>query len=161
MTSEVKPKVAIIGIGNLLFKDEGIGVHTIRALEAVEVPAHVDLELIDGGTSPDLAALLDNALDKLVIIDAVKAGGKPGKIYRIKPEDLALEESKEISAHELGLRQNLKMMLLSGKKPKEVVIIGVEPEEIGWGTDLSPLLEQKMPQIIKAICEEIVIKSQD
>jgi hydrogenase maturation protease len=161
MTSEAKPKAAVIGIGNLLFKDEGIGVHAIRALEALELPDCIDLELIDAGTSPNLAAILDDAIDKLVIIDAVKAGGKPGEIYRIKTEDLTFEESKEISIHELGLRQNLKMMELAGKKPEEVIIIGVEPEEIGWGTDLSPLIERKMPRIIKMILKEIGIKHKD
>ena len=161
MTSETKSKVTILGIGNLLFKDEGIGVHIIRALEALELPGCIDLELIDAGTSPDLTALLDTAIDKLVIIDAVKAGGQPGEIYRIEPEDLTFEESNKISVHELGLRQNLKMLELTGKKPKEAVLIGVEPEEIGWGTNLSPLLKQKMPRIIKLILKEIGIKHKE
>jgi len=155
---EKKPRVLVIGVGNLLLKDEGIGVHVVRALEKVEIPADIDLELIDGGTSPDLVALLDNTIDKLVIVDAIKTGGKPGTTYRIKPENLDILKKREVSSHELGLRQTLKIMELTGKKPKEVVIIGVEPQEIGWGTDLSPLLKGKIAEITGAVLNEVVGK---
>ncbi len=155
-TPQNKPRVVVIGIGNLLLKDEGIGVHVIRALEEVDTPINIKLELIDGGTSPDILSLFEGA-DKLIIVDAVKAQGSPGTIYRIKPDSLAAEEKGEISAHELGLRQSLKIMELTGGKPKEVVLIGVEPKDIVWGMDLSPELKQKIPEITAIILEEIGI----
>jgi hydrogenase maturation protease len=123
---EPPPRVVVIGVGNLLLRDEGIGIHTIKALE--EINLHQDVKIIDGGTAPDLIAYTE-ARDKLIIIDAAKAGGKPGTIYRFQPQDLATDRERVISAHELGVEQNLRLMALMGKKPSEIVIIGVEPKK--------------------------------
>jgi len=149
-----KPRVVVIGVGNLLLKDEGIGVHVVRALKEINIPQNINLKIIDGGTSPDLLAFLEG-VDKLIIVDAVKTSGRPGTIYRLNPEGLTINDKKLISAHEFNLRQNLKMMILSGKKPKEVVLIGIEPKEIDWGMALSPELERKVPEITRVIFKEI------
>ncbi len=154
---EPSPKIVVIGVGNLLLKDEGIGVHTIKALQEVNIPHEV--KVIDGGTSPDLIAYSE-AGDKLIIIDAAKAGGKPGTIYRFQPHDLSSEAEGVRSAHELGVEQSLKMMRLIGNEPKEIVIIGVEPKEIDWGTELSAELQQKIPQIIEVVLREIGVDQQ-
>ena len=154
---EKSKKVVVIGVGNLLLKDEGVGVHIAHALQQVNMPHGV--EIIDGGTSPDLPAYFDEA-DKLIIIDAVKAGGEPGTAYRFHPDDLTPEAERAISVHQFGLGQSLKMMSLMGNKPKEIVIIGIEPKEIGWGTELSAELEQRVPEIIKVVVGEISQGSQ-
>src|SRR4030042_222600 len=83
------PGIVVIGIGNLLLKDEGIGIHALKALQESGLPPEV--RLIDGGTSPDLIAYTQ-AGDKLIIIDAARAGGQAGSIYRFRPEDLAEEK---------------------------------------------------------------------
>ena len=144
-------RVAVVGVGNLLLRDEGIGVHVCHALQELDLPDRV--EIIDGGTSPEALAYLEPA-DKLIIIDAVKAGGKPGTIYRFHPDDLMPENEGMTSLHELGLMSSLKMMSLMGNKHKEVVIIGVQPEEIDWGTELTPGLQEKVPEIIKIVLKE-------
>jgi len=142
----------VVGVGNLLLRDEGIGVHIAHALQQIDIPHNV--KIIDGGTSPDLPHYLKD-IDKLIIIDAVKAGGKPGTIYRFHPHDLNIESERIISLHELGLAQSLKMMRLMGNEPKETVIIGIEPKEIDWGTELSAELQQKIPEIINVVLGEI------
>lgn len=142
----------MVGVGNLLLKDEGIGVHIAHALQQIDVPHGT--KIIDGGTSPDLPYYLKD-IDKLIIIDAVKAGGKPGMIYRFHTHDLNIESEGIISLHELGLAQSLKMMRLMGNAPKETVIIGIEPKEIDWGTELSAELQQKIPEIINIVLSEI------
>jgi hydrogenase maturation protease len=146
------PRVVVIGVGNLLMKDEGIGIHALEALQQIDLPA--DVELVDGGTSPDLIAYT-KAGDKLIIIDAAKAGGEPGAIYRFLPEDLTGDIGALTSAHELGVTQNLSLMSLLGNRPSETVIIGIEPEEIAPGLELSAALQQKMPQIVKVVLKEI------
>ncbi len=151
---ETPPRVVVIGVGNLLLKDEGIGIHIIKALQEIKLPQ--DVKIIDGGTAPDLIAYTE-AGDKLIIIDAAKAGGKPGAIYRFQPQDLTEGNGKVISAHELGVKQNLRLMSLMGNEPEEIVIIGIEPKEIDWGTELSPELQQKVPQIVRVILKEIGI----
>lgn len=150
--SESTPRIVVIGVGNLLLKDEGIGIHAVQALQEQELPA--DVKLVDGGTSPDLIAYT-RAGDKLIIVDAAKAGGEPGTIYRFKPQDLADERASLASAHEMGVVENLKLMSLAGNEPKEIVIIGIEPGEIEFGTELSPGLQQKLPQIVEVVLKEM------
>jgi hydrogenase maturation protease len=150
--NEAPPRIVVIGVGNLLQKDEGIGIHAVQSLQEMDLPP--DIKLIDGGTSPDLIAYT-RAGDKMIIIDAARAGGQAGTIYRFKPEDLAAEKGSLASVHELGVVQNLSLLSLTGNEPREIVIIGIEPGEIGWGLELSPDLQQKLPEIVKIVLKEI------
>ena len=140
----------------MLQKDEGIGIHAIRALQDLNLAR--DIELIDGGTSPDLIAYT-RAGDKMIIIDCAKSGGEAGAIYRFRPEDLAAGKGILTSAHEMGVIENLKLMEITGNKPKEIVIIGIEPAEIGWGMELSETLKQKLPELVKEVLREISTES--
>jgi len=140
----------VLGIGNALLRDEGIGCHVAHALEGIPLP---DVKIIDGGTCPDVPQLLEDA-DKLVIVDAVKGGGTPGQIYRFHLEDITLEQKPFLSLHDVGLMESFMLMQLY-HKISEAVIIGVEPKEINWGLELSPELQGKMPQIIDTILAEL------
>ena len=144
-------KCVILGVGNLLLKDEGIGVHVAQALKEMALPEGV--EVVDGGTSPDLPYLAEGA-DKLVVVDAVRAGGEPGSIYRLTPEDIAARPEALLSIHQMGLLGSLRALRLSGG-PKEVVIIGVEPKDMGWGLEPSPKLQERLSKIIKVTLREI------
>jgi hydrogenase maturation protease len=146
------PRIVVIGVGNLLLRDEGIGIHVVRALQEMDLPA--DVRLIDGGTSPDLIAYT-RAGDKMVIVDAARAGGEPGTVYRFRPADLAEERAALASAHEMGVVENLRLMSLTGNEPRETVIIGIEPGETGWGTELSDGLRRNLPDIIRVVLREI------
>jgi hydrogenase maturation protease len=151
-TNETAQRIVIIGVGNMLMKDEGVGIHAIQELEKQALPK--DVKIIDGGTSPDLIAYT-RAGDKMIIIDAAKAGGEPGAVYRFKPEDLASEKPELASAHQMGVVENLSLMSFAGSKPRDVIIIGIEPAEIDWGMELSPVIQQKLPDIIKIVMREI------
>ena len=145
-------RTIIVGVGNVLLKDEGIGVHITRALQQTVMPDNI--KVIDGGTSPDLHYYIKDC-DKLIIVDAVQGGDKPGTIYRFHPHDVNMESEEMVSAHELVLGQSLEMMRLLGSEPKEIVIIGIEPKEIDWGMELSAELQPKIPEIINLILSEI------
>jgi len=140
----------VLGIGNVLLRDEGVGCHVVHALEGIPLP---DVKIIDGGTCPDVLQFLEDA-DKLIIVDAVKGGGTPGQIYRFHLEDITLEQKPFLSLHDMGLVDNLMLMQL-WRNIGKAVIIGVEPGEINWGLELSPELQGKMPQIIDAILSEL------
>jgi len=145
-------RVVVIGAGNLLLQDEGIGIHVARALQELSLPQ--DVQIIDGGTAPDLIAY-NEAVEKLIIIDAIRAGGKPGTIYRLQPQDLADDSPGMLSVHELGVAYNLRLMALMGKKLNEVVIIAVEAQTIDLGIELSPELQAAVPEIVKVVLGEI------
>jgi len=142
-------EVGIIGVGNLLLKDEGIGVHVVQALEKLGIEG---VKLIDGGTSPDFPFLVQG-LKKLLVVDAVRLGGKPGTVYRFPLPELELEPEEVLSLHDVGLIENLRLAQTLGG-PQEVTIIGVEPAEIGWGLGLSPVLREKFPRILALVLEE-------
>jgi len=153
VTSENSPRITILGIGNLLLKDEGIGVHLVQRLAGVIDNANV--KIIDAGTYPDFLHLVDDSVDKLIIIDAVKAGDKPGTIYRFSFDDVDLDYAPPISLHDIGVSESLKMMALLNRQPKSTVVIGIEPKTIDFGLDLSPEIEDKLPGIIELVLKEI------
>lgn len=151
--AECTPRIAVLGIGNLLLQDEGVGIHLVQRLaDKVNLPG---VKIIDGGTAPDILSLVDNDIDKLIIVDAAVAGGKPGTIYRFNTDDLESASVAPVSLHELGVVDSLKLMSLLGNRPQAVTILGIEPEVIDFGLELSPALEAKMPRIMELVLEEI------
>jgi hydrogenase maturation protease len=147
------PKITVLGIGNLLLKDEGVGVHLVQKLASIVSDANVNI--IDAGTYPDFLSLVDDSTDKLIIIDAVKAGDKPGTIYRLTLDELDLDSTSPVSLHEIGVLDSLKIMALFDRLPKSTVIIGIEPKTIDFGLEPSPELEDKLSDMIKLVLQEI------
>jgi hydrogenase maturation protease len=144
-------KILIVGVGNILCRDEGVGIHVIQEMEGMELPDHI--KLLDIGTStPDLISHLEN-VKKLIVIDALKAGESPGTIYRCRPEDLLANEEGPISLHEIGLMETLTMAKKMGREI-DTVIIGVEPKVLDWGVELSEEVKKKIPAIIEAVLKE-------
>lgn len=139
----------ILGIGNVLLKDEGVGCHVAHALEEIPLP---NTKVIDGGTSPNI--LLPEDTGKLIVVDAAKGGGMPGEVYRFRLDDIALERKSFLSLHDIGLIDNLLLMRLL-HNTGETIIIGVEPKEIEWGLELSPELQEKIPRIVETILAEL------
>ena len=140
----------VLGIGNTLLRDEGIGCHVANTLAEIPLP---DVEIIDAGTYPDIWQFVEDT-DKLVIVDAIKGGGMPGQIYRFHLEDITLEQKPLLSMHDMGLAHNLMLMQL-WHDIGETVIIGIEPKDIDWGLDLSPELQGKMSKIIDTVLLEL------
>lgn len=144
----------IVGVGNVLLKDEGIGVHVVRALEEMSLASpDGELEVVDGGTSPSAFDRAEGA-DKLIVVDAVRGGGEPGTIYRFAPDDVSMEPKSLTSLHDLGLLDSLRVMEAVGNPPRETIIIGVEPAEVDWGLELTPTVRGKLPDVVRNVVEE-------
>lgn len=141
--------ILVLGIGNILLRDEGVGVHVVRAMENLPLPDGV--ELLDGGTAG--ADLLDAICERrrLIVIDALDADVPPGTILRMKPEDLAADAGGSVSLHEFGLAETLRMARELQCEPYDVTIIAVRPWDTGCGLDLSHEMRQSMPRIIDAV----------
>jgi len=149
----VKEPVLVLGIGNILMRDEGVGVHT--AAELIKRPLPEYVEVLDGGTSG--ADLLDFIADrrKVVIIDAADADVEPGTILKLKPDDLEETGCCTISLHEFGVAQTILAARHLNCAPKEAVIIAVKPYELSAGIGLSKQMQKRVPILLEAVLEEI------
>jgi len=142
----------IIGIGNILLQDDGVGVHVIERLENEKLPSTV--ELVDGGTSTldTLGFFLD--YKKVIVVDSLKAGLEPGTIYKIKPEDIKNYKKENLSIHDVQILDVVKMANMMDKYP-EVVIFGIEPEKISLNLEMTETMISKIPEIIFNIKKEL------
>ena len=149
-------KTIVLGLGNLLLGDEGVGIHVVRKLEELELP--LDVELVDGGTASfDLLPVLQRA-DRVIVVDAACAGGPPGSVYRfrLEPQTAPLEGEAPtvLSLHQLSFQEVLQAARLLAIDP-EIVVIGVEPKRIEPSLDLSPEVKEALPQVIAAVQAEL------
>jgi len=146
-------RIAVLGVGNLLLQDEGIGVHLVQKL--AEIIDDVNVKIIDAGTFPDFLSLVEDNLDKLIIVDAVKNGDTPGTIYRFDFDVVDLQGAPPFSIHDIGVIDSIRTMALFNKQPKSTVVIGIEPKTIDFGLELSPEVDEKLPKIIDLVLQEI------
>lgn len=147
-------KVTIVGVGNVLLQDEGVGVHAIEKLRArYKFPENV--EIIDGGTMGlDLLPFVENT-DKLLLIDAVDLKEKPGTIGIIEDKDIPAVIKTKISPHQIGLNDLLSVMKLLENEPENITVIGMQPGNIQTGTELSTQVRQNLDNLISAIIEKL------
>lgn len=145
--------VTVLGIGNPLCRDDGIGIRLIDELRSRDIPEGV--ELIDGGTSPDLLSMINPNIDVLIIIDALRGKGKPGTLYRLEIHESNISDDSFTSLHGLGVLDGLKLMKKLGIQPAKVVIIGIEPEDTSHGLHLSQQIESRVPDIVDTVEQEI------
>ena len=143
----------IIGIGNLILKDEGLGVHFIDLLRKKYI-FKGDIRLIDGSTLG--YGLLDDifCLDDIIVVDAVKTDEEPGSIFKFDTENLPVNLMKK-TAHDVEFIDVITMCGLQGHNPK-ITFFAISPEDCtGVGTDISEPLKKAMPALEKLVLEEI------
>jgi hydrogenase maturation protease len=144
--------VLVLGLGNLLLRDEGVGIHVIRALAHESLPAGV--ELCDGATAGMALVDLLAGRDRVIVVDAMSAGEPPGTVRRLQAEDL-FPARPGCSVHELGLGEALAAARLLGVAPRAVVIFGVQPAELTCGLELSATLAPLVPQLVALVHAEL------
>ena len=145
-------RTLVLGIGNILLRDEGVGVRAIEAMRKMELPD--EIELLDGGTSGiDLVDEMADR-DKVIVIDAVNSDCKPGAILRLGVDDLVRKAENTISMHEFGLLDTLTAAGQLGCAPRKVVIFGVQPKEVSTGLELSDEVTKVLPKVIDLVLAE-------
>ncbi|MGD8440210.1 MAG: hydrogenase maturation protease [Holophagae bacterium] len=136
----------VLGLGNLLLADEGVGVHVAQRL--LEDRRHDDSVVLDVGN-----ALLDAmpaiaAAERVIVVDAMKGGGPPGTVYRIPLDECANADSIA-SVH--GFDVTSVLHLVGRNDVPEVVVIGIEPDVISWSTELSEAVAAAVPDALAAV----------
>ena len=146
--------ILVLGIGNLVMSDDGIGVRVIRQLsERFRFPDGV--ALLDGGTlGLDLLPRLEG-VERLLVVDAVDIGKAPGTLTRLSGDDVPVVLETKVSPHQMGLKDLLAVAMLQGFAPLEMVLWGVQPEKIEMGMDLSSVVEKSLDILVKNVLLEL------
>jgi hydrogenase maturation protease len=141
-------KILIAGLGNVLFGDEGVGVHAIRCFKNSTLRTCLAVEI--GTALRDAVPLLEN-FNRILFFDALKAGGKPGSIYQLDHKEI-LERGTPSSLHRTELSRIYRAL---SKLRVETALIAAEPEKLDWGADLSPSVEAAVPTMVWEACRII------
>ncbi|MFH0810506.1 MAG: hydrogenase maturation protease [Pseudomonadota bacterium] len=147
-------KVLVVGFGNLLLRDEGLGIHAVRALQERGLPPGV--EAADGATSAMNILPFLEGVDLLIILDAILGPGDPGTLYIMFPSDTREDQEPALSLHELNIPGVLRLLESLGKIPPDrTVIMGLQPAVIEAGLDLSSEVAAALPRLIDGVLNEI------
>jgi len=149
-TDEVHMLTVILGIGNELLGDEGVGVHAIRLLKEEKLPGRT--RCVEAGTAIlDVLPELEEA-DRIIILDAMKDGSPPGTVYRAPFEECSGARCIA-SMHGFDI---FRVMVLAGRSvPPPTVVFGMEPQEVSWSMQLSPAVADSMPHLLEAVRAEL------
>lgn len=147
-------KTLILGIGNLLQKDDGIGVHVVQYIQKNNINLPENVELLDGGTAGYNLIPYMVDFDKLIIVDALRVQDKPGSIYRFDGKHL-IAKSPNVSLHEMGIAEVLRVLQIQGANP-DVEVIGIVPEDINsLDVTPSPLVAESIPKVVNLILDSV------
>jgi hydrogenase maturation protease len=149
----------VLGVGNLLLSDEGVGLRVAeRLVSTFELPPTV--RVLDGGTlGMDLLYHLEG-ITNLLVIDAVETGKKPGTLIRLENEQVPAFLSIKISPHQIGVPDMLFAAKLKEMYPENVVLLGVQPADLGVGLELSPEVGEQVDVLVGQAIEQLVVWQQ-
>jgi hydrogenase maturation protease len=137
----------VLGLGNTLNTDEGLGVHVLTLLQR-EVGTNTSFEFLDGGTlGLNLLPLVEET-SHLLLIDAVDSHSAPGTVVEMRGEEIPLFAGVKLSQHQLGFQEVLGLAQVRGKLPEHLHLIGVQPADLSVGIGMSNAVTRVIPEII-------------
>lgn len=151
-------KTLVLGLGNELLADEGIGIHALRHLQQT-LGGQADLELLDGGTLGFTLAVPLADADRLIVIDAAELDAAPGtvRLFRNGAMDAFLAGGSRRSVHEVGLIDLMAIARLTDTLPAQRALIGIQPDTIAWGDAPTPAVAAALPgacELARSLIEE-------
>ncbi|MDR0454330.1 MAG: HyaD/HybD family hydrogenase maturation endopeptidase [Deferribacteraceae bacterium] len=143
-------KIVIMGVGNLLLSDEGIGVHAVQELSKRNYPDNI--EVYDGGTLGLLSGPLFENRDLLVVIDSVEAEGEPGDVITYSKDEIMYSSIPlKLSPHQIGVQETLLISELRGECPEDVIFIGVIPDSYSSSTELTETGKNALKKVLAEV----------
>ncbi len=147
-------KTVLIGLGNIVLSDEGIGVHAINVIKqrcTFEPP----VEVVDGGTlGLDLLSYFEGK-DAVVIVDAVNFNREPGFISILRDEEIPSTINMKLTVHHIGLSDILSSLRLLGKSPKQIILVGIQPESLEMGLEMTHTLKSRLKEVVDTTIEQL------
>ncbi|MBN2654775.1 MAG: HyaD/HybD family hydrogenase maturation endopeptidase [Nitrospirae bacterium] len=149
MGSSNEPQISVIGLGNILMMDEGVGVVAAKKM-GQRLKCAPEVEFFDGGTMGlELMPYIEGR-EKVLIIDAVDFGKDPGYIGVLRNEEIPSAFSSKVSLHNVGLADIIFVLKLSGTLPPEICLLGIQPKKVELGLELTEEINSKVPQLIES-----------
>ncbi|MDG4595715.1 MAG: HyaD/HybD family hydrogenase maturation endopeptidase [Candidatus Contendobacter sp.] len=147
-------RIVVLGLGNILLRDEGVGVRVVEALvERYTLPAEV--EVVDGGTAGmDLLNVLAGC-DHLLICDAARTGAPPASLVKLAAAEVPALFLTRFSPHQLGLADVLATLVLTEEAPGSITLIGIVPADLELGIELSPEVAAMVGQAVECLATEL------
>ena len=142
----------VLGIGNTLLTDEGVGVHVINQLQN-ESSADEHIEYLDGGTLSFTLAEPIESCEQLIVVDASEIKSKPGEVRVFENEqmDHFITTGNKKSVHEVGLVDVMSIAMLAGNLPEKRALIGIQPESLDWGPEPTEAVQQAIPEACRQV----------
>jgi len=149
-----EPTVTILGLGNILMTDEGVGVHTVNEFEKrYTVPEYV--EIVDGGAAGlDLIPFIEGRR-QVLMVDAVNFDREPGFVGVLRNEEIPARITEKASMHHLGLMDVLSIVRMSGNLPEDLCLIGIQPKSLELGLDMTREIWDKKDTLIDLIVRQL------
>ena len=151
---KTESKVAVIGVGNILLQDEGVGIHIVNAL-IKDYRFDPPIEIIDGGTTGmDLIPYFEEN-DKIIIVDAVNFDKEPGFIGSIENEDILTVLTTKLTMHHLGLTDVLSTMKVHDIKPEQMFLLGIQPDSLELDMELTDVIANRIPRMMEVLQQKL------
>jgi hydrogenase maturation protease len=147
MPSPERLTTVVLGLGNMLMADDGVGLAALARLRD-EWSLSPEVTLVDGGTwGMNLLPVIE-AADRLLVFDAIDVGGKPGTIIRLEGNDVPRFLAQKLSPHQIDLREILALAELRGTLPRQIIALGIQPGRVEMSTDLTPEVEAHLDLLV-------------
>lgn len=154
LDNSIEKKITILGIGNTLFSDEGVGVHVLPLLEEIYA-GDPTIEIIEGST--DGIKLLGPVEDAeyLIVIDAINAGKPAGTLITLEDEQIPAYFGIKMSIHQMGFQEVLLAAKLRERYPKHIIMFGMQPSSLELGVQLTEVNQEKLPDLANLVKNQI------
>ncbi|HMN61310.1 MAG TPA: HyaD/HybD family hydrogenase maturation endopeptidase [Anaerolinea sp.] len=138
----------VLGLGNLLNRDEGLGVQALKRLDA-RLGEQPEVELLDGGVLGLNLLMVVEECSHLLILDAVNVGKPAGSVVELRKEEIPLYAGVKLSQHQVTFQEVLGLANMRGYLPEHLHLVGIQPEDLSIGLELSPVVERAIPEVIR------------
>jgi hydrogenase maturation protease len=148
--NDCKPtRKIVLGLGNTLNRDEGLGVHAVKQLESCLGSEYVQVEFLDGGVlGLNLLPWVEEC-SHLLVLDAIHAKEEPGTLVELKQDEIPLYSGIKLSDHQVTFQEVLGLAKIRGHLPEHLYLIGIQPADLSTGVGLSPPVKAALPKIIE------------
>lgn len=155
-SAAARSRKVVLGLGNFLNNDEGLGVHALQSLE-VQFGAQTTFELLDGGVLGLNLLMVVEECSHLLILDAINAGKPAGSVIELRKEEIPLYAGVKLSQHQITFQEVLGLANMRGYLPEHLMLIGVQPQDLSIGVELSPIVAQAIPEVVRRVVQVLTM----